>query len=248
MPSWTPSLFFHFSFWKDEFLHLFLILFLSHSCQKNQTRFASDSSLFPWGEPATQLKYTTLCLLPPLKAIQAAAGRELDVSLPLTDGAGGAIRPPHYQSDLYARSEAAAVPEPGERAAQQLFYLQPADNGVEIDRSCRQQVTPCLSAPNGSSCTYSTGQERFNSFCLSLGFTGVLRGSTTLLFMPALRWCSPTDFSWVASDSEQWERTRTSHIYIITVHVCVGQIPYLHTLCSARCQYRARLNNLILLR
>lgn len=142
---------------------------------KNQSQFASDSSLFPWGEPATQLKHLLpLCLLPPLKVIQAAAGQKLDISLPLTDGAGGTLRPPHYQSDLYARSEAATVPKPAERAVQQLFYLQPADNRVEIDRSCRQQVTPCLSAPNGSSCTYSTGQELFNSFCLSPGFTRVL--------------------------------------------------------------------------
>ena len=145
----------------------------------------------------------------------ARAGR----LLPWTDGTGGAVRPPHYQSNQYAHSKAAAVPEPAERAAQQLFYLQPADNRVEIDRSCRQQVTPCLSAPNGSSCAYSAGQELFNSFCLSPGFTGVLQVSATLPFLPALRWCSPTVFSWVASDSEPWEDTRTSHIYIFMVHI-----------------------------
>lgn len=53
------------------------------------------------------------------------------------------------------KSTRAAAPEAAQRAAQQRFYLQPADNRVEIDRSCRQRVTPCLSAPNGSSCHYS---------------------------------------------------------------------------------------------
>lgn len=72
--------------------------------------------------------------------------------------AGGTGRPLdiHQASiSIRAHPEAAAVPEPAQRAAQQRFYLQPADNRVEIDRSCRQQVTPCLSAPNGSSCLYS---------------------------------------------------------------------------------------------
>lgn len=72
--------------------------------------------------------------------------------------AGGPSGPPgvHQTSiSIRVRPEAAALPEPAQRAAQQRFYLQPADNGVEIDRSCRQQVTPCLSAPNGSSCHYS---------------------------------------------------------------------------------------------
>lgn len=50
-------------------------------------------------------------------------------------------------------SAAAAVPE------QQLLYLQPADNRVETDRSCRQRVTPGLSAPDGSSCAYPYGQS-----------------------------------------------------------------------------------------
>lgn len=106
-------------------------------------------------QPNQNTTLTTLCLLLPPQAAPAAAGRELAVCLPLTHGAAGTTRPPWYQSDLSACSEAAAVPEPAQRAEQKLFYLQPADNRVEIDRSCRQQVTPCLSAPNGSSRAYS---------------------------------------------------------------------------------------------
>lgn len=185
MPSWTLSLFFHFSFWKDEFLHLVLILFLSRSCQKIQAG-SHQTAVYFLGvnqQPNWNTDYSLPSPASPSHSGQrwARAGR-----LPsMTDGAGGAVRPPCYQSDLYARSVASpgAAPEPAERAAQQLFYLQPADNRVEIDRSCRQQVTPCLSAPNGSSCAYSAGQELFNSSCLSSAFTGVRWLSTTLLFI-----------------------------------------------------------------
>lgn len=80
-----------------------------------------------------------------------------DVSLALSNGCRHrrALEIQQAPISIRARPEAAAVPEPAQRAAQQRFYLQPADNRVEIDRSCRQQVTPCLSAPNGSSCHYS---------------------------------------------------------------------------------------------
>lgn len=71
-----------------------------------------------------------------------------DVSLALSDG-WKPLQAPGCPSglDIHQSSGGAAAPEPAQRAAQQRFYLQPADNGVEIDRSCRQQVTPCLSAP-----------------------------------------------------------------------------------------------------
>lgn len=73
----------------------------------------------------------------------------------MAGGPSGPLGVHQTSISIRVRPEAAALPEPAQRAAQQRFYLQPADNGVEIDRSCRQQVTPCLSAPNGSSCHYS---------------------------------------------------------------------------------------------
>lgn len=167
------------------------------------------------------------------------------MSLALTDGAGGAIRPPCYQSDLYARSEAAAVPEPAERAARQLFYLQPADNRVEIDRSCRQRLPVCqhqMAAPaltllDRSSLTLSASAQD------SQGCYGSPpRSYLSQLYADALLLPSAKLLPIQSSENTP------GHSYIYCTHAFVGQTLYFHVCAGARYQYRARLNNLILFR
>lgn len=91
--------------------------------------------------------------------------QQQDASPPLAKGTAGVLPPP--QSTRPACSAAATVPE------QQLLYLRPADKRVETDRTCRQRVTPSLSAPDGSSCTYSYGQSSLTFHSShSPGFSG----------------------------------------------------------------------------
>lgn len=76
-PNWTLSLFFHFSLWKDEFLHLVLILFLFQSCQNTQPGSPQPALHFFGGRTSNRTETPpALCHLPePFSHSWASAGR-----------------------------------------------------------------------------------------------------------------------------------------------------------------------------
>lgn len=200
----------------------------SRSCQESQAQFTSDSSLFPWGEPSTPQTHTvpwaSSCLWKALRPCQQDVGRVPcpEWRLEAPPGPRMSIRP-WYPSELarrrlHAQSQHKEQPSRG-------FYLQPADNEVEIDRSCRQQVTPSLSvSTKWQLLPLLPGQEVFNSFWLSPGFTGVSQVSTMVLFMPSLSKCSSTPFGWVASNFKWWEWPKTSRVTHLLYPSVAGQI------------------------
>lgn len=159
---------------------------LSRSCQKTKASSHQSAVYFlgviptghrvPWGS----------CCPASSGAMPAGRGR-----VPCPQPWPQAPPGPGHPSGL--ESIRAAVPEAAQRAAQPRFYLQPADNRVEIDRSCRQRVTPCLSAPNGSSCHYSLDRSSLTLSGLAL-IHRLLQVSTMFLFMPSLWKCSSTAF------------------------------------------------------
>lgn len=199
-----------FLFEKYKHLHLFLIPYLSQSCQKiNLVCIRQQFTSLGWTSNPTKT-VPILCLLPHLQTCPCPGAMEPEAQSAL---------PVINQTRTLTRRQPQPQSQRKELHSSYFIYnllttewkLIEAAGSKWLPVCQHQMAAPALTPLDRSSLTLSS-QPRTHR---------VLWVPTLFPFVPGLRWCSSTTFRWAASDSEKQEHTRTSHIYIFTVHICL---------------------------
>lgn len=218
MPSWILSLFFHFSFWKDEFLYLFLILFLSWSCQKFKPGSRQTAVYFLGVNQQPNRNFLPSAFSHLSKLFRPPLGESWmsPFAWPMGLEAQSGLLIINQTCTLAQRQPQSQSQRKEQRSSYFIYNLLTTE--WKLIEAAGSKWLPVCQHQMAAPALTPAGQELFNSFWLSPGLTGGLQVSTTFAFMPALRWCSPTAFGRVASDSEHREHTRT---FIYSLYVCV---------------------------